>query len=81
MATNSLDKTLKDYCDIIKEVCSYYSIPVLDMYAESCLTPFIAEQRNALFMETNGTGVHPNATGHGVMARRVIAYLKSLVGL
>ena len=72
-------KTLKEYGEIIKEVCDFYSIPVLDMYSECCLTPFIDEQRNLYFQETSG-GTHPNAEGAKIMARRVVAYLRSVIG-
>lgn len=72
-------KTLKEYGEIIKEVCDFYSIPVIDMYSECCLTPFIDEQRNLYFQETSG-GIHPNAGGAKIMARRVVAGLRSIVG-
>lgn len=71
-------KTLKEYGEIIKEVCDFYSIPVLDMYSECCLMPFIDEQRNLYFQETSGA-VHPNSEGAKIMARRVIAGLRSIV--
>lgn len=73
-------KTLKEYGEIIKEVCDFYSIPVLDMYSECCLTPFIDEQRNLYFKETSG-GVHPNSEGAKIMARRVVAGLRSIIGM
>lgn len=73
-------KTLKEYGEIIKEVCDWYSIPVIDMYSECNITPFIDEQRNAFFQETAG-GTHPNAAGHAVMARRVIAGIRGIVGM
>lgn len=78
------DKTLKDYCNIIKEVCDFYSIPVLDMYSECCLTPFIDGHVDAYFQEDFAAGastvVHPNAEGHKIMARRVTGYLRSIIG-
>ncbi len=73
-------KTLKEYGEMIKEVCDYYSIPVVDMYSECCLTPFEDEQREWYFQETNGTGVHPNAEGQAILARRVVGFLKSIIG-
>lgn len=73
-------KTLKEYGEIIKEVCDWYSIPVIDMYSECNITPFIDEQRNAFFQETTG-GTHPNGAGQAVMARRVLAGIRSIIGL
>jgi len=78
---NSEGKTLKDYANVIIEVCNYYSIPVINMYSESTIMPFIDTQRDALFLETNGSAVHPNLVGHTVLARRVIAALRSVIGI
>lgn len=71
---NAKNKTLKDYCDIIKEVCERYSIPVLDMYSECGLSPFV--QSN--YFDNYYT--HPNQTGHNIMARYLIGKLKALFG-
>lgn len=71
---NKYGKTLEDYANIIKEVCGYYSIPVLDMYHESLLNPHIAAQED-LF---DSIGTHPTETGKKIMARRVAAYINSL---
>lgn len=68
---NKYGKTLGDYADIIKEVCGYYSIPVLDLYRESGLDPNIQQQK-AYFDEI---GTHPNETGRKIMARRVCGWL------
>jgi hypothetical protein len=73
---NSVGVTLEGYADIIKEVCSYYSMPVLDMYAESNLNPHIAAQATAYMPDCT----HPNAAGHVIIARRVAGYIKQLVG-
>lgn len=71
---NKYGKTLGDYADIIKEVCGYYSIPVLDMYRESLLNPHLASQQN-LF---DSAYTHPNTTGQKIMARRVAGWLTQL---
>ena len=70
---NKYGKTLMDYCDIIKEVCGYYGIPVLDMNRESGLNPSIAAQ-SSLFTDKT----HPSATGKRIMARRVAGWLTQL---
>ncbi len=72
-------KTLKEYGEIIKEVCDFYSIPVIDMYSECGLMPFVDSQRDLYFQETNNA-VRPNAEGAKVMARRAIAGLRNVVG-
>lgn len=76
-------KTLKEYGEIIKEVCNFYSIPVLDMYGECCLTPFIDNHIDLYFQEEFETATsitHPNSDGAKIMARRVVAGLRSIVG-
>lgn len=88
---NGNGKSLKDYCNIIKEVCDYYSIPVIDMYSECCLNPYLDYHLDAFFLETDRTegatngelrkvGTHPNAVGLNIMARRVVAGLRSIIG-
>ena len=71
---NKYGKTLMDYADIIKEVCGYYSIPVLDLNRESLLNPHLTAQQS-LF---DSVGTHPNATGQAIMARRVTGWLMQL---
>lgn len=70
---NKYGKTLMDYCDIIKEVCGYYGIPVLDMNRESGLNPSIAAQADLFADKT-----HPGAAGKRIMARRVTGWLTQL---
>ena len=71
---NKYGKTLMDYADIIKEVCGYYSIPVLDMYRESLLNPHIASQQD-MFDNIN---THPTGMGQRIMARRISGWLTQL---
>jgi lysophospholipase L1-like esterase len=76
-STNTLGKTLKDYADAIKEVCGYYSIPVIDLYNISGLNPHVSSQAN-LFDELL---THPTQDGHNMIARVVTAQIKTLVGI
>lgn len=71
---NGNNKTLMDYCDAIKEVCGYYSIPVLDLNRESLLNPHIAAQQDMFDAELT----HPNDAGRKIMARRVCGWLTQL---
>lgn len=71
---NKYGKTLMDYADIIKEVCGYYSIPVLDMYRESLLNPHISSQAGMF----DSVLTHPNTTGQKIMARRGAGWLTQL---
>lgn len=73
---NTMGYTLKQFVDAIKEVCEFYGIPVLDMYANCSLNPIIPVIRNNYF---SNDGSHPNFAGHRIMARQVAAYITTLV--
>ncbi len=73
---NSYGKTLKDYADAIKEVAEFYGIPVLDFYSECLINPLIVSHKNAYFVSADG--VHPNAQGHTILARRLKGFLLRL---
>ena len=73
---NTFGKTLKQYGEIIKEVCGRFSIPVIDMYADCNLTPFVSAQ--ATYFDSYKT--HPDQNGHDIMARYLIGQLQSIFG-
>ena len=70
---NSLGYTLEDYADAIIEICSYYSIPVIDFYRTAPVDPHVDK---SLFGDTDGKYVHPNEAGHRILASVVVDYLK-----
>lgn len=66
--------TLSAYVDAIKKVCNYYSIPVLDFFTMSGMSPF-----NATFKATYmPDGLHPNDAGHVKMAEKVTRFINTL---
>lgn len=73
-AVNANGKTLKEYGDIIKEVCSYYGIPVLDGYTSITINPHIQTQASLLVPDKT----HPNDAGHVVYAKRLTGFLREL---
>ncbi|MBO5920447.1 MAG: hypothetical protein J6Q34_08170 [Bacteroidales bacterium] len=73
-AKNSLGYTLKDYSDAIIEICSYYSIPVIDFYKNSGLNPHVDKSK---FGDTDGKAVHPNEEGHRIMASVAVEFLQA----
>lgn len=81
-AVNGNGKTLAEYGEIIKEVCGYYSIPVLDMYRESGLYPFddelAVEYYNQQGSSPNYYYTHPNAKGQEMMGKRLLGYLMQM---
>ena len=70
---NSLGYTLEDYADAIIEICSYYSIPVIDFYRTAPVDPHTDK---SLFGDTDGKYVHPNEEGHRIMASVVTSYFR-----
>jgi len=61
-----------DYVNAIKKVADYYSLPVLDMYANAGMTPFLDSQKDLYFID----GLHPNQNGQYRVARKVANFLE-----
>lgn len=72
---NAKNKSLKEYGEIIKEVCDLYSLPVIDLYSTSGLNPALASQ-SSLF-DTWKT--HPFQTGHNMIANVCTGQIKSYI--
>jgi len=66
--------TLKRYVDIIREVAEYYSLPVLDLYANSGIQPKIPVMQQMYMPD----GLHPNDAGYEILADKIAAYLKRI---
>lgn len=67
--------TLKEYVNIIREVAEYYSLPVLDLFAESGLQPAIPLIREKYMPD----GLHPNDAGHEILANKISCFLKNRI--
>ncbi len=67
-------RPLKDYVNAIKEVCEYYSVPVLDLYAAGELIGNTPEW----YREYMPDGVHPNDKGHRIIANKLGRFLENL---
>lgn len=65
---------LRVYREIILETALYHAIPVLDLYAVSGMNPENAVQREKLMPD----GLHPNALGHQILARKIAAFLRQV---
>lgn len=72
---NSEGKTIKDYRDAMIEVCEYYSIPYVDLYANSGLNAHIDP---SMYADTNGIAVHPTEEGHERMASIIAAQMRAM---
>ena len=67
-------RPLKAYVDALKEVAEYYSLPVLDFWKESGLTPKVP----AILQKYMPDGLHPNDEGHILLADKIASFLKAL---
>ena len=65
--------TLKTYVDILREVLEFYGIPLLDLYATGSMNPVIPAMRETYMPD----GLHPNAAGHELLAKRIIAWFRA----
>lgn len=70
---NSIGLQQIEYVNAIKQVADYYSVPVLDMYAESGMSPFNENQKMQYFRD----GLHPNQAGEYRVARKVLGFIES----
>lgn len=66
--------TLKTYVDIIKEVAEHYSLPVLDLWANSGMQPNVPIIQEKFMPD----GLHPNDAGYERLGNIIVAFLKSL---
>jgi lysophospholipase L1-like esterase len=68
VANSVTSKTLIQYVDIIKEVCKYYGIKVIDLYSNCLFNPNI----NILMYMYAYDGIHPNERGHKNIAETIL---------
>lgn len=71
---NNEGYTIVDYRNAIMEVCEYYSIPCIDLYALSGLNPHIDPD---MFADQDGKHTHPTVEGHKRLASIVAAYMNA----
>ena len=62
---------LSGYVDIIKEVARYYSLPVLDLFAESGLQPAVPVIRERFMPD----GLHPSDAGSEILCDKIGHFL------
>ena len=62
------------YVRAIREVCEYYSLPVLDLYKNSGMQPSIDVIREMYMPD----GLHPSDLGAQKLAKMLISFLKAL---
>jgi lysophospholipase L1-like esterase len=66
------------YCEALKEIAGYYSIPVLDLYHGSNLRPWDTTFRDLYYKRDDGGSVHPDEDGHKILANKFKMFIQSL---
>ncbi len=67
-------RPLLDYVKAIREVCEYYSLPILDLYASSGISGNVPAYCERFIPD----GLHPNDAGHRVIADKLRRFLEIL---
>lgn len=65
---------LKDFVDAEKQVCEYYSIPVIDLFGKSGMCSAVEVQNKLYFAD----GLHSNDAGHTKIAEIAENFLRNL---
>lgn len=65
---------LKAYVDVIREMAEIYSLPVLDLFANSGIQPSIPVMQTTYMPD----GLHPNDAGHARLARMIAKTLEAM---
>ncbi len=68
------DKKLIDYVNAIREVAEYYSLPIIDLWANSGIQPSVEAIKNKYCPD----GLHPSDAGHEKMAEYIGNFLRNL---
>ena len=68
-----------NYVQAIIDICKKRSIPCLDLYHCSNLRPWDATFRDLAYSHDDGNGVHPDETGHLLIAARFEHFIESLL--
>ena len=69
---NSNGDFMIDFVNAIKDICGFYAIPVLDLYADGEINPLVTNY-SYLFSD----GLHPNNKGHRVIAERIVDFVEN----
>lgn len=75
---NSKGYTLGQLTEVIKELASSFSFPVLDLYNESNLRVWNETVNKTFFSLSNGSydGLHPNAKGHEYLSYMIERFIE-----
>lgn len=72
---NGYGYLLQDYVDAIERTANYFSLPILDLYRNSGMSPMVDIIKERMFFD----GVHPNEEGHKRIFERIDAYVNNML--
>ncbi len=72
---NHLGLTQEPYVNAVREVADRYSLPVIDLYAGSGISPFLPEHRERYMPD----GLHYSPAGYERLAHRIAAGLRAIL--
>lgn len=78
MQANSTGLYLEDYVGAIKEAGSIFSVNVIDLYHDSGLFPYDADNASAYFNVSDSDKLHPKAAGHERIAKCIAAHMATI---
>lgn len=78
-ATSDPQNRMSLYSEAIVEICKMRGIPCLDLYHCSSLRPWDSNFKTIAYSKDDGGGIHPDETGHLIIAPRIKAFLESLL--
>lgn len=73
------ETNLSLYCEALVEICALRGIPCLDLFHCSLLHPDDSSFRALAYSKDEGNGVHPDETGHKMIAPRFRQFLFSII--
>lgn len=68
-----------EYVNLLKTIAQNWSVPCMDLFYESNLRPWVASFRARAYTKDGNSGVHPDETGHKIIAPRFEAFLSKLL--
>lgn len=69
---NGQGLVLAQYAAAIREACDFFSVPVIDMFANSGISPLVPSQQQAYMPD----GLHYNEAGYERLAKRIAGSLE-----
>ena len=75
---NSQGHYLREYCEVVKEICELNSIPYIDMYQLSGFNDSNIHIMTSTKDQSTPDGLHPSLVGFEYMQNKIVTFLNSL---